>query len=146
MKKVNFHVYNNFIIFNYIYTFTLFKKSKNNLNHLNVTKIKMKENIINVKKIIFNFFKRNAFNLKIDNIIATSDYKRPIILNDLHQFKIFPCMKYNPEVFPGLFIKFEKNTCILFHSGKIVILGSKTKKDIKITLQHIVQSLNKYES
>jgi TATA-box binding protein (TBP) (component of TFIID and TFIIIB) len=49
---------------------------------------------------------------------------------------------YNNERFPGLFIKFKRNlekigTAILFHSGKIVIVGCKGPDQLKCLAQAV---------
>ncbi|KAF8118762.1 hypothetical protein N665_0002s0072 [Sinapis alba] len=73
---------------------------------------------------------------KIQNIIASCDVKFPIRLEGLacyhHTFST-----YEPKIFPGLIyrIKGKKETkwakvvLLIFVSGKIVITGSKKRKD-----------------
>ncbi len=56
--------------------------------------------------------------------------KRNLNLSDISKTCNFKNLKYNNEKFPGLFVKFETGTVILFHSGKLVIVGCKTEKDI----------------
>ena len=55
--------------------------------------------------------------------------------------KKFPKIKYNNQKFPGLFITFERGTAIIFHSGKIVIVGCKTTKHIKCIMKNIVANI-----
>ena len=69
--------------------------------------------------------------IKVDNIIATLNIQKPIDLVSVCEKKLFESIKYNNEKFPGLFVKFKEGTAILFHSGKIVLVGCKTKKDLK---------------
>ena len=69
-------------------------------------------------------------NFKVDNIIATDDFHQHLNLKEIAQRKIFEKVKYNSEQFPGLFIKFNTGTVILFHSGKIVIVGCKTQQEV----------------
>ena len=51
-------------------------------------------------------------------------------------------IQYNNERFPGLFVKFERNlkkvgTAIVFHSGKIVIVGCKGLDELKCLSQAV---------
>jgi TATA-box binding protein (TBP) (component of TFIID and TFIIIB) len=46
-------------------------------------------------------------------------------------------MKYNNEKFPGLFVKFKEGTAILFHSGKVVLVGCKNEENLKCLTTNI---------
>lgn len=52
--------------------------------------------------------------------------------------KIAKC-HYEPELFPGLIYKMEspKIVLLIFTSGKIVLAGAKTRKDVYIAYQKI---------
>jgi TATA-box binding protein (TBP) (component of TFIID and TFIIIB) len=71
-------------------------------------------------------------NFKVVNIVASVDFERQI---DLAKIKTnHPRVVYEPEIFPGLTIRFEDATCVLFHTGKCNVLGAKEELDIKCVL------------
>ncbi len=80
-------------------------------------------------------------NVSIDNIIATLKLDHPIDLVSVCEKKLFKSMKYNNEKFPGLFVKFEIGTAILFHSGKIVLVGCKNEKDLECIRSNIYAAM-----
>lgn len=110
-------------------------------NHLNVTRIKSVEEIEDVKKIVSKILKRKVIYIKIDNIMATSAMNHPISLQNLAQNQLRTIAKFNIETFPGLFLKYKEGTIILFHSGKIVIVGCRSEKDIKSLLLRTLASM-----
>lgn len=129
----------NIIVIKCKYTFCIFEK-KNNLIHFNITGVKNFEQIDDFK-IYFkdNFFSSEILNFKIDNITANFDLNRKI--NLLNLYKISEKVKYNPERFPGLFIKDFGKTCIIFKNGKVIILGCKCEKDLCIIWQKVLKRI-----
>ena len=135
----NFKRYNNFIVIRDLFVYTLFRVGKNNLNHLNITKIK---NIDEIEKVLCNLenlgFKIIRNSLKIDNITGSYDLKKEIFLGKvvekINQEEKFKTIKvsYNNEKFPGLFLKVkEVGTVILFFSGKTVFVGCKSFENLE---------------
>uniref|UniRef100_T1KX62 TATA-box-binding protein n=1 Tax=Tetranychus urticae TaxID=32264 RepID=T1KX62_TETUR len=67
---------------------------------------------------------------QIVNMVGTSNFKRKINLDKLSREK--PRMfEYYPELFPAAYYRNEKKKCLLFHTGKMIITGCKTYKDIE---------------
>lgn len=67
-------------------------------------------------------------NMKVQNIVATFDYRKPISLEVLQVAHPKFCT-YEPELFPGLtwrIIGKSNVVLLMFKSGKVVITGSKT--------------------
>jgi TATA-box binding protein (TBP) (component of TFIID and TFIIIB) len=137
LKNLNCKHFTNFLVIKNKYTYIIFKTNKVKENHINITKIPSIDCIpeaINIIKTLTQCFVKTE---KIDNIIATTYVDRKLNLNDIVNEKKFAQIKYNNEKFPGLFLKFKKGTAILFHSGKIVIVGSKSERDIECLIQKI---------
>lgn len=145
-EKNNFKtkIFSNFIIFVSKFVFTIFKnKQNNNYNHINITKIKTKEEAKESLKILkFLGFELVEKTLQIDNITGSIDLKKEIILKELiksietYTFNGELKVSYNNEIFPGLFCKVIKEskkigTIIIFHSGKIVFVGCKKISSLK---------------
>lgn len=138
LQNLNCKKFDNFLVIKDKYTYIIFKTNNEKENHINITKIPSIECIpdaINIIKKLTQCFVKTE---KIDNIIATTNVDHKLNLNDIVNEKKFVQIKYNNEKFPGLFLKFKKGTAILFHSGKIVIVGSKSEKDIECLIQKIV--------
>ena len=137
-------VFSNFIISESKFVYTIFRsKQNNNYNHINITKIKTKKELIESIKLLkylnIIIIKKT---LKIDNVTGSLDLKKQIILKELvnliykYQFNGSIDISYNNEVFPGLFIKVKQEnkkigTIIIFHSGKVVFVGIKSIKKLK---------------
>ncbi len=144
-------IYTNFIVLKSKFTYIIFKH-KNNTgkeNHINITKIK---NLFDVNEAVTFFtslFKCAFTKITLDNISATSVLGKYIelqnILLNIPYFEIelkrkninLKSVKYNNEIFPGLFLKFDIGTLIIFHSGKIVIVGCKKENDIECLVKNI---------
>lgn len=140
-KNISFTSYTNFIVIRHNFTYILFKTGKNNNNHINITKIKKLENIDNavenLKEILFEC-KFNEIFRKVDNITASVSVNKTINLQSLTAKFQNEKISYNPEKFPGLFIKFSVGTIILFHTGKCILIGSKKISDIECLVQKLV--------
>lgn len=137
---ITYKKYHNYIVFKVSkFHCVLFKENiKNDSNHLNVTKINFFSEISVIRSQIESLFSCSIKSEHIDNIMATSQYKQVLDLNFLARNSLCNIAKYNPETFPGLFIKFKEGTMILFHSGKIVIVGCKQEIDIQCLLQKLI--------
>jgi len=119
------------------YTFILFKKGQNTDTHINITQIPTFSDINYALNCIVTLIKCEIISYTIDNIIATSDLGKFISLPKIVEERKFKQLKYNSEIFPGLFIKFKKGTIIIFHSGKTVIVGCKNIESIRWILRMI---------
>jgi len=130
-KKIHFRNFGNFISFNKEFSFVLFRPSLNGMTHVNVTKVSnLGAQVDRCLAKLSKLLRRRVLSFKIDNIIATSDLKKKISLHRIKRKKGVDLL-YNSERFPGLFLKFGEGTSILYHSGKLVIVGCKTVKRIK---------------
>lgn len=130
-KKIRFRHFGNFISFTKKFSFVVFKPSSNGMSHVNITKVpKLGSPVKKSLRIISRLLKKKIVSHRIDNIIATSDLKKKLSLSKIAQNNSIKVL-YNNERFPGLFIKFGEGTTILYHSGKVVIVGCKTVERIK---------------
>lgn len=140
-KNIVYNRYTNFLVIRYIFTYIIFKTGKQKNNHINVTKIKKESEIntsifvlqelLDVKNIIVQ-------KINVDNITASLNLLKPINLLQLPQHLEALSISYNPEKFPGLFIKFSIGTVIIFHTGKCIIIGTKTIADIECLVSKLV--------
>ena len=136
-KNICCKLHNNFIVLKAKYTFIIFKAKDLIENHINITKIPKIKSIYKAIKEIEQLLNCTHFNLSIDNIIASSNIHRKLNLISIIEKKKFNKIKYNNQKFPGLFLTFKKGTAIIFHSGKIVIVGCKNILAIKCILTNI---------
>ena len=54
--------------------------------------------------------------------------------------------RYDPEKFPGIFLKLKKCSALVFSSGKIVIIGASSKEDAKQGIKIIFELLKKFKA
>lgn len=138
-KELYCNNYKNFLVVKNVYTYIIFKKNKNDENHINITKIPTLDLVSDAIALIQQLTNCFVISKSIDNIIASTCVKKLLDLKEVS--KLFSNVKYNNEKFPGLFIKFKIGTAIIFHSGKIVIVGAKTEENIKCLIQKIFVSI-----
>lgn len=133
-----YSTYPSYVSFHDKYNYIFFRASKNQTNHVNVTRLKSEDDIPCAITILERIIGKAIISYVIDNITATYSINQPLILDDIiHRFKN---VKYNAERFPGMFIKCsEGGSAIIFHSGKIVLLGCKTTKEIWNVINYVLQ-------
>ncbi len=81
---------------------------------------------------------------RIQNIVASITIPNTFIPLEKAAIE-WPEAEYNPEQFPGLILKLKepKTSALLFRSGKIIITGAKSEKEIKEALNVIIEKLKK---
>lgn len=128
----------NFLVVREKYTYSIYKTSKtSNTNHINITGIPSLNKIEDSINNLHNFLDFKLLSSKIDNIIANFKLKNCIDLISICEKKKFPIIKYNSELFPGAFVKFDKGSAILFHTGSVVVMGCKSEEDLKCLIKNI---------
>jgi TATA-box binding protein (TBP) (component of TFIID and TFIIIB) len=141
-KGIKTNLFSNFITFKAKnFTFVLFKSGQKKENHINITQIPNFRSINKAIASLVKLLRCRVLRHTVDNIIATSALDRTISLRHIVHSKAFKKIKYNSEIFPGLFVKFWNGTVIIFHTGKLVIVGCKNKRSIKWILQKITANI-----
>jgi TATA-box binding protein (TBP) (component of TFIID and TFIIIB) len=133
-----FKRYSNFIVYREKYTYIIFKSGKSSTNHINVTKIKRLEDVDEAIKHITCLLRVEELKRTIDNITVSINLQKKINLLALPHFKESISTSFNPEKFPGVFVKFTYGTIILFHTGKCILIGVKTISDIECLTSKLV--------
>jgi Transcription factor TFIID (or TATA-binding protein, TBP) len=124
--------YNNFIVFKNKFTYILFKSKNNQHNHLNVTNIPNFEEIDQAVNSYKNITNSSVISQTVDNITASFSLKNKFnFLEIVEKFSDIAKVTYNSEKFPGIFIKFDKGTVIVFHTGKCIIIGCKSIENLE---------------
>jgi transcription initiation factor TFIID TATA-box-binding protein len=69
--------------------------------------------------------------INIENIVGSGELSVKLNLESL--IKKLPFVIYEPEQFPGLIYRPTNNSivCLIFNSGKVVIVGTKSKKKLE---------------
>ena len=131
--------YNNFNVIKNKYAYIIFTKSKIRQKfHVNITKIPSFDHvpkaIEELKNIIENPF--SVEDIKIENITCLHILNKEINLIEVFRnisssnfSKDIIHARYNPEKFPGMFIKLRKCSILLFSSGKMVVIGATSKEE-----------------
>lgn len=79
-------------------------------------------------------------NFRVVNVVATADLKFPIRLENIAEHKEHSrFIQYNPEIFSGLVYHLAKPKCtiLLFVSGKLIITGAKSERQVVESLEFI---------
>ena len=87
---------------------------------------------------------QTAININIRNIVAAQDLGITLNLAHLASELGFENVEYNPESFVGLVYKLpEYNaTLMIFRTGKVNIVGTKTLEDTQFALDRLKKELN----
>mmetsp|Transcript_16899 Transcript_16899/g.34228 ORF Transcript_16899/g.34228 Transcript_16899/m.34228 type:complete len:226 (+) Transcript_16899:116-793(+) len=82
---------------------------------------------------------------KIQNMVGSCDVKFPIRLEGL-AYKHSHYSSYEPELFPGLIYRMvqPKIVLLIFVSGKVVLTGGKTRKEIYASFEQIYPVLQEF--
>lgn len=130
--------YSNFIVLRDKYTYIIFKSKDLVTNHINVTKIgkfeDVPESIIKILSLLQVIEQKRV----VDNITVSLNLHKEINLNCLPDFSSIIAKSYNTEKFPGVFLKFDCGTIILFHTGKCILIGVKKESDIECLISKVV--------
>jgi len=147
-NEIPFKQFNNYMVTKRKYTYIIFKKNLktvDNLSHINITNIQNLENLCDAINTL-KTFDENAVtkNYTIDNITVSKNFFK--FIDFLSFFQKLPAdinITYNAETFPGVFLKFPNKlgTAILFHTGKCVLLGCKSIKNIEEILDQLEKIL-----
>lgn len=79
---------------------------------------------------------------KVRNIVATTEVDRIDLITAASRLSK---LIYEPEQFPAAILKTELGpTCLIFESGKIVIVGAKSEKDVTDAESIILNLLSQY--
>lgn len=143
-RGISIKKHNNFIVLYNKFVYTIFRESKDQTNHINITKIPSFDIIQESLDFLSTELSFDIIpnSLKIDNITGSLNLNKKLVLCELiektkkyttHE-KII--LSYNNEKFPGLFMKVSLSTkkigtIIVFTSGKIVFVGCKTVSDLE---------------
>jgi transcription initiation factor TFIID TATA-box-binding protein len=91
---------------------------------------------------------KNRLTYSIQNLVIKSnlpiheDLDLMLITNNLNN------TQYNPDRFPGLFIRYNHPKCvvIIFRNGKLIITGLKSSNNIELVLKRLILNLDRIES
>lgn len=80
---------------------------------------------------------------KVVNVVGGGDLKRDVRLEQLYEVMSTPILRYEPESFAGLYIRFKKEgpTVMLFSSGKYNIAGADSTDSLRRAHERLLSSL-----
>jgi len=146
-SNITFERKSNYIIIRKQFIYVLFKPKNNIITHINVTKIPNIDNItIAIEHLlteILNSLNVKILHQKIDNLTAIYDQKKSIdqlaIIKKSHPLYF---IRFNKEKFPGLFLKDRLGTFIIFHTGKVNLVGCQDPDHLNVLFQKLLTILN----
>ena len=140
-------LYPNFAVVRDTFVFIIFH-SRSDLVHVNVTKIpeltSIRDSVYLFKK-IFKCTTSDIGQFHVDNITGAGQHEKEALDIELISEKCsastgFHC-HYNPQRFPGFFLKTQWGTALLFkNSKKFTTVGSRNQEDL-FRLHHVIQQL-----
>ena len=81
------------------------------------------------------------YGVRVENVVASGRLEQPL---DLEQISgTIPGARYNPQRFPGLFfnMKKPKSLLVLFKSGKMISMGTRSVRQAKTAIINAVKEL-----
>ena len=136
--------------------FIIFKpKNESSLSHINLTGVKSYKCLDKALELLAEYLEccRQSVDYRIDNITAKSSALLRIVQEHALRKRINLCLlmgsletfyekelnlRLNPDSFGALILQtYGKTTVLIYESGKIVVIGSKSEEDIISTLEKI---------
>jgi len=144
-NQVLYSIKSNYIIFRKEFVYVLFKPKHLIVNHVNITKIPDVDSIVKSIDFLKSILSSQILEIKsskVDNITAVYDMNKEIEqFKILDSFKDLYHIKFNKEKFPGLFLKVEFGTFIIFHTGKVNLVGCKDPSNLKLLFSQLLDIL-----
>ena len=81
--------------------------------------------------------------IKVRNIAGCFDFCKPINLAQVSQF-IGKEASYEPEIFHGLIIRYNKVSLTVYHNGKMLITGATSEEILKVHFEAFNKKLNNF--
>ena len=150
-NQVDLNRCSNFIVAKRRFVYTIFKAKKNARKyHVNVTKIPSERDIgvalTNLKRVIKSKFQ--ILDWRKENVTCSIDTNRAIplfqVFSPLEKQPYVKKLKFVPDRFPAVFVSMQQNTVLMFSTGKMVIIGGKTKNDALNSVTLLVNFLQRH--
>lgn len=146
LKKQAYKITSSYILLRHKYLFTVYFKS----NLINITGI---PSFMQINEAVKRFCKLALISfpikisISIDNTTSNGQFPYKIDFKVLCKCLLNSnySLRYNPSLFPGAFLALpNQKKAILFKSGKYIIIGCKTKKQIIDSFNFLHNILNKH--
>lgn len=136
----------NYVIIESKYIYIVFKPKNRLITHINVTKIsdlsEVDTAVDNLITKIFPTLDIIVHKVVVDNITAVFNVNKTVNLPEIiKNNKNFYQITYNNEKFPGMFIKFDVGTLIVFYTGKVIAVGCKNENDLAFLFEELKKIL-----
>ena len=89
-----------------------------------------------------NYSEEGAMELKIQNITASGSLPFKIDFNEISKL---PNAFYEPELFPAIYFENNKETIMLYHTGKFILTGFKSVKRLHSAHEEFVSFLGAHK-
>ncbi|MBS7629792.1 TATA-box-binding protein, partial [Candidatus Bathyarchaeota archaeon] len=79
--------------------------------------------------------------VEIENVVASGILEQPLDLDLI--YKTIPGSRYNPQRFPGLYLSLKnpKSFLLIFNSGKIISMGTRSARQAKRSIMTAIKEL-----
>jgi TATA-box binding protein (TBP) (component of TFIID and TFIIIB) len=144
-KHIPVKSFANFIVVRHTHVYTIFRKHTNGHTHINATKIRSRNLFSSVAAYLGEILDClvNPAHFVVDTITATVHFGKEICLQSflLEKRDFFKSVKYNNEVFPGIFARVLNTTIIIFSNGKLVCVGAKSETMMNNSFNELIKYL-----
>ena len=150
-NKVDLKRCSNFIVAKKRFVYTIFKaKANDGKYHVNVTKIPSEQDIgvalRNLKRVIKSKFR--ILHWRKENVTCSINTNRAIplfqVFSLLEKQPYVKKLKFVPDRFPAMFVSMQQNTVLMFSTGKMVIIGGKSKNDALNSVTILINFLQRH--
>jgi len=90
-------------------------------------------------------FKARIKKFAIQNVVGTVNINYPLKLTDLASIFESTKVQYEPELFPALLWKHNNIRMVIFHTGKINLMGGTSKMEIEEAYEYITSALELFK-
>lgn len=140
--------YQSFLVINKKWSIVVFKQGNKSYNHVNICGLKNYTEILESIDILSRISNTPSADISfsIDNICGNGDLKTDI---NLEKFQSYACqhpIQYNPEIFPGMYIRNGALVMVLFKNGKVNFVGAKRFEDIEESFHKLKKLVDSYQN
>ena len=139
--------YDNYEMLRNKYVYTIFKpKRGSNIRHVNITMIKDFEHIEDSLSCLKDMlYSGDISRVTVDNTTASFNVNTFLDLSQLYQsLRSDWNVSFSAQLFPAVCWRLNMATVQIFSSGKIVIIGAKSERDIKEVVAQCYAIMKKY--
>ena len=143
---LNSYKQRNFAVIRDKYTYVIFKPNKEGVSHINITKVPSLEQVdSSVRQLKAMIIEGELGRPSIDNLTATLNLQTTLKLSHLYtSMRRDFNLRFNALTFPALFWRQACGTLYIFASGKVNLVGFKTRDQLEDACEQCLAFMRQY--